>query len=174
MKRLKKIAIILITVTFICFAIGYAIKSQIRLVKSHDRTIQPCVVDNYIDSTRLYTIEDVAEYAKKTTSANLTFGWHNEIYNGKANCVGYAQLAAVICNELFKRNNIKAKAKPVVGCYYYSNTNIHNLTTKFIDNQRIINFIKDHDYVEIVDSESNVVYSFDPSIYDLTWLDFEE
>ena len=171
MKKRFKILAIIALVIIVC---GFVIKSQMRLVKLNNRTTPHYSI--YVDCNlmQFQTIEDIAVYAKKKTAADLSFSWHNDIVNGKANCVGYAQYAAVICNELFKRNNIKAKAKPVVGCYYFRNTNIHNLITKFIDNQQINNFIKDHDYVEIVDSESNVVYSFDPSIYDLTWLDFEE
>ena len=104
----------------------------------------------------------------------FTFAQHNDVVNGKANCVGYAQYAASLCNKIFLSNNIDAEAKAVVGCYYFGYINLHNVVTKFVSNNQIKNFIKDHDYVEIVDNSGKVVYSFDPSIYDLTYLTFHE
>lgn len=170
MKRLKRIAITILVVFVICFAI----KTQIKLVKLNDRAVQPYSVNIDCNDIRLPSIEDIAVYAKKETADALSFSKQNDVSNGKANCVGYAQYAATLCNKLFKCNHINAKAKPVVGCYHLGNTNIHEVAIKLLSDPKIINFIKDHDYVEIVDSLGEVVYSFDPSIYDLTYLDFHE
>jgi hypothetical protein len=170
MKRLKIIAVIILMPFLICFVI----KSQIRLVKLSDRTEQLYSTDIDCGDIHLSSVKDIAEYSKKKTAEKLSFAKHNDISSGQANCVGYAQYAADLCNKLFKCNNINAKAKPVVGCYYFRNTNIHEAVVKLFSNQQIINFIKDHDYVEIVNSSGEVVYSFDPSIYDLTYLNFHE
>ena len=51
---------------------------------------------------------------------------------------------------------------------------VHEILIKMLSDQQMINFIKDHDYVEVVDASGRVAYSFDPSVYDLTWLDFSE
>ena len=169
-KRLKIFVITISAALVICLVL----KTQIRLVKLRDRAEKTYPTNIDCDDNTLSSIEDIAEYSKKATAEMLTFAQHNDIPNGKANCVGYAQYAAALCNKLFKRNNIDAKAKPVVGYYYFRNTNIHQVATKLLSNQQIINFIKDHDYVEIVNSVNEVVYSFDPSIYDLTYLDFHE
>ena len=58
---------------------------------------------------------------------------------------------------------------------FYAEFPMVNMSIKILlSDRQIINFIKDHDYVEIVDSSGEVVYSFDPSIYDLTYLDFHD
>lgn len=170
MKYLKKIAIIISITFLICFII----KTQIRLVKLRDRPEQLYSINIDCSDIHLLSIEDIAEYSKKKTADKFSFAKHNDISSGQANCVGYAQYAAALCNKLFKCNNINAKAKPVVGCYYFRNTNIHEAVVKLFSNQQIINFIKDHDYVEIVNSSGKVEYSFDTSIYDLTYLNFHE
>ena len=170
MKYLKKIAIIISITFLICFII----KTQIRLVKLRDRPEQLYSINIDCSDIHLLSIEDIAEYSKKETADKLSFDRNNDIVNSKANCVGYAQYAAALCNELFRCNNIDASAKPVVGCYYLRNINLHEVVVKILSNQQIINFIKDHDYVEIVNSSGKVEYSFDPSIYDLTYLNFHE
>ena len=169
MKRLKKILIDLLT---IC-VVAIVIKSQIRLVKLSDRAASPCLVE-IDDVGGLTSIKDIAEYAKQKAADDLEFDRHNDIANHKANCVGYAQYAATVCNKIFKQNDVKATAKPVVGCYYLWGINIHDALIKMLSDKQMINFIKDHDYVEIVDASGKVVCSFDPSVYDLTWLDFSE
>lgn len=169
MKRLKKIFIILL---IIC-VIAILIKSQIRLVKLSDRAVSPCAVE-INDVGGLTSVKDVAEYAKRKAADDLEFSRHNDIANRKANCGGYAQYAAAVCNKIFRQNNVKATAKPVVGCYHLLGVNIHEILIKMLSDKQMINFIKDHDYVEVVDASGEVVYSFDPSVYDLTWLDFSE
>ena len=169
MKRLKKT---LLVIPIIC-VIAIIIKSQIRLVKLSDHAVSPCTVD-IGDVGGLTSVKDIAEYAKRKAADDLEFSRHNDIANRKANCVGYAQYAAAVCNKIFKQNNVKANAKPVVGCYHLWGVNIHEILIKMLSDQQTINFIKDHDYVEVVDASGEVVYSFDPSVYDLTWLDFSE
>lgn len=169
MKRLKKIFLVL----FIISVVAIIIKSQIRLVKLSDRAVSPCTVD-IGDVGGFTSVKDIAEYAKRKAADDLEFSRHNDIANRKANCVGYAQYAAAICNKIFKQNNVKATAKPVVGCYYLLGVNIHEILLKMLSDQQTINFIKDHDYVEVVDASGKVVCSFDPSVYDLTLLDFSE
>ena len=158
---------------FCCIAVFVFIKSQIHLVKSNDRESSDYSIIE-TDNVNLSTIEEIAEYAKIKTADKLSFAQQNDIANNKANCVGYAKVAASLCNRLFKYNKIDAHAKAVVGYYYLGNINIHNVVTQCFSNQQIINFIKDHDYVEIINSSGEVVYSFDPSIYDLTKLNFHE
>lgn len=156
------------------FLICWLIKTQIRLVKLSDRTLQHCPINSEYCNIQLSSIKDIAEYSKKKTAEMFTFAQHNDVVNGKANCVGYAQYAASLCNKLLIYNNIKANAKPVVGCYYLRSINLNKYATIIANDVQIKNFIKDHDYVEIVDNSGKVVYSFDPSIYDLTYLTFHE
>ncbi len=170
---MKKIfRILLITIVLLVVAVLY-IKSKVHLVYLHDRPYQAervitseIVVDQKIETTM--------RYAMSETANRLEFAAKNDIANGKANCVGYARLAADICNDVFKQNNIKAKAKPVVGHYYVGSINIHDIVLKYITDDKTKNFWKDHDYVQILDLSNNVIGSFDPSVYDLTGFDFTE
>ena len=116
MKRYHIIIIIL----FMTFLICWSIKTQIRLVKLSDRTLQHCPINSEYCNIQLSSIKDIAKYSQKKTAEMFTFAQHNDVVNGKANCVGYAQYAASLCNKLLIYNNIKANAKPVVGCYYLS------------------------------------------------------
>lgn len=169
---MKKIKIMVMISVFIATLI--IIKSQIHLVKIKDRARQPYSISMNYNNRHFTSVEDVAEYAKKETARKLSFAQRNDISNNKANCVGYAQYAASLCNKIFLSNNIDAEAKAVVGCYYFGYINLHNVVTKFVSNNQIKDFIKDHDYVQIINQSEDVIYSFDPSIYDLTYLNFHE
>ena len=55
------------------------------------------------------------ELSLDITGSLLEFSEKNDIKNGKANCVGYAQLFTSICNYMLKVNGRKERVRPVVG-----------------------------------------------------------
>lgn len=173
MKRKISIALAIIILLIVS---SIYLKSQIHLKKAWDRPITHCNIKDLDQCDDFYNVdlETILELAQKKTAKDLSYSMKNDIDNSKANCVGYAQYAATICNYAFKQNKINAKAKPVVGFYYLGGINLHNLLTKYLSDNKIVNFVKNHDYVEILDSTDKVIHSFDPCLYDYTWLDFSE
>lgn len=91
------------------------------------------------------------------------------IPNGKANCVGYAQLTSAIINYAFQVKKLPYMAKPVVGKVYLFGINLNNVAQKILP-QRHSPFFKDHDFVEI-DLEDKIIF-IDSSLQDLTGLTF--
>lgn len=163
-------------ILIIVFSTLLFVVSQAKLVKSHDRVQQN--VELNIEEIRMetqgYSVEDIIVYACNKTADDLTFTRKNDLRNYKANCVGYAQYSSAIANVAFENNNYHVKAKPVVGCYHFMGINIHKILTTMLPDNSLKSFVKDHDYVEIIDADGEVVISFDPSIYDLTGLHFSE
>ncbi len=114
----------------------------------------------------------VIRYSCALTAEILSFSNINDIPNGKANCVGYAQLSSTICNyalkvlcERTKENSyLKIRARPVVGTVHYANINLNNLSQKILP-KKYRPFFKDHDFME-VDFGRDVVY-IDACLYDL-------
>ena len=84
---------------------------------------------------------------------------------GKANCVGYAQLCAGICNQALAGNGIIGQAKPVVGYIESHGINWCKVLKAVAPKDSYKNFVKDHDFVELVTGSRT--YYFDPSIYDV-------
>ncbi len=62
-----------------------------------------------------YSDEEIVKYSLDLTAELLKFTRVNALRDGKANCVGYAQLCSNICNHAFAARHSKARTKPVVG-----------------------------------------------------------
>ena len=60
-------------------------------------------------------VEQIIDFSLSLTANRLRFAARNDIDNGKANCIGYTQLCAAICNRAMAANGIEGKARPVVG-----------------------------------------------------------
>lgn len=115
------------------------------------------------------TAEEIRLYSIKKTSSLLSFSVKNDLSNGKANCVGYAQMCASISNCAFKANGINASAKPVVGYVMFYGINLCNVLKWCMPTKRWENFVKDHDFVEYhIDGQT--IYC-DASAYDLIYQD---
>lgn len=115
--------------------------------------------------TRSFTELEIIDYSLRLTASSLSFCTRNNISNGKANCVGYAQFCSSVCNTALTANKIKAKAVPVVGYITTDNINLCKLAESVMPKQSYKNFVKDHDFVELRTRTS--VYQFDPCLYDV-------
>lgn len=91
------------------------------------------------------------------------------IPNGKANCVGYAQLTSAIINYAFQVKKLPYMAKPVVGKVYLFGIDLNNVAQKILPKKHRP-FFKDHDFVEINLGDKTVF--IDSSLQDLTGLTF--
>lgn len=131
--------------------VSYALSEQLK-----ERISKECISNN---------VDEVVEKSCNLTCELLTFKKNNDIDNGEANCVGYAQLNAAICNYAFSINNISdAKATPVVGKVYLMKTDLNQILCG-ITPSKWVPFIKDHDFVEI--QTANNTYYVDSSLRDL-------
>lgn len=109
--------------------------------------------------------EQIIEYSLSLTASELSFAVLNDIPGGRANCVGYAQLCAAICNQAMAINGIDSEAKPVVGYIESYGINWCKVLKAIAPKAGYKNFVKDHDFVVLV--TDSMTYCFDPSIYDL-------
>lgn len=138
------------------------------LSKDHDRNISAFHLSQSMkgkiqSETVGMNCNGIIRYSMNLTDELLTFTRYNDVHNGKANCIGYAQVGASICNYAMQGNGYKYKAKPVVGYVHLFGINLCKVGN-IIAPKKYKNFIKDHDFVEIK-IEDNTIY-FDPSLYD--------
>lgn len=125
----------------------------IKLVKLSDRknfyrlTPQEMeLMENVVSAT---SVEEAKDYSMEYVCNKLRFAVRNDIPNGKANCIGYAQLYAAVFNYCCELNNIKAEARPVVGYVEFWGINLCFIGEKLLLSKRWKSFVKDHDFVEI-------------------------
>lgn len=95
----------------------------------------------------------------------LRFAVHNHIASGEANCVGYAQLCATVCNYAFAVHGIPCKARPVVGSVHWLGIDLCSWAYRLMP-QEYKGFVKDHDFVEIDWDVDKTLY-VDPCLYDV-------
>ena len=168
--KAKRLSIVLIAVlTFLAVCLALFVLVPFNLVKTGDRQktykLPQSLKAKVEQDSRGMNVEQIIDYSLALTASRLQFSRYNDIDMGKANCVGYAQLCASICNKAIAENGINGQAKPVVG--YIKSIGINwcdffkSITTK--DSYK--NFVKDHDFVELVTDSGT--YYFDPSIYDV-------
>jgi len=115
--------------------------------------------------TRGMDIEQIIDYSLKQTASRLQFSRYNDINLGNANCVGYARLCSSICNHALSANGVNGQAKPVVGYIESNGINWCDVLKKVAPKNSYKNFVKDHDFVELVTDSKT--YYLDPSIYDV-------
>ena len=117
------------------------------------------------NETKGMDMEQIIDYSLSLTASKLRFAVLNDIDNGKANCVGYAQLCAAICNQALAANGIDGKARPVVGYIESNGINWCQVIKAIAPKASYKDFVKDHDFVELTVGSRR--YYFDPSIYDV-------
>lgn len=130
-----------------------------------DRTLQSEIKDE----TEGMSAEEIRNYSIKKTAKFLSFTVKNNLSEGEANCIGYAQMCAGISNYAFRVNGINASAKPVVGYVMFCGINLCDVLKWCMPSKRWENFVKDHDFVEYhIDGQT--IYC-DASAYDLIYKD---
>lgn len=168
---LKRKPIKIIVTVLICFGCVVFLFTQIKLEKDSDRNMVGCTLNSNFKECVIERCESsdtpqkIIEECSKLVCESLSFTAENDIKNGKANCVGYAQLTSATINYAFKIKNLPYKAKPVVGKVYLFGINLNNVAQKILP-QKYRQFFKDHDFVEI-DLED-----IDTSLQDLTGIGF--
>lgn len=151
MIRIKRIllAFVLFFILFVAFSI-----ESLSLKKTANREIAEYVIsqelkDRIKDETDCISDEHhIIQYSCNLTSKLLKFDRRNDIANGKANCIGYAQLSSAIINYAFKLHGLPYKARPVVGQVYCFGINLTALSQKILP-AKYRPFFKDHDFVEV-------------------------
>ena len=142
--------------------------SQIQLEKERYRPTQEYALTSDIKDRICQITSDnpieVIKASKDLCCDLLSFSAKNDIPNGKANCVGYAQLSSAIINYAFNLNEIPYKARPVVGQVCCFGINLTALSQKILPKKHR-SFFKDHDFVE-VDLGNKIIYT-DSSLQDL-------
>ena len=163
----KRIIFILLTGVVVLALI--LMLTSFTLIKTGDRqktsTLTQSMKVKVDAETTGMDIEEIINYSLKLTASRLQFSVNNDIYNGKANCVGYARMCACICNQALSANGIHGKAKPVVGYIESNGINWCKILKAIAPKDNYKNFVKDHDFVELI-TDSRTYY-FDPSIYDV-------
>lgn len=164
MRNKKIFLFLLVIIVIVCIS-----WLNISLLKISDRT------SNYLPSkslkeeikieTKGLSQEEIRKYSIKKTASILSFTIKNDISNGKANCVGYAQMCAGISNYAFRINGYNSFAKPVVGYVKLLGVNLCNILKLCMPTKRWENFVKDHDFVEY-HIDGDIIYC-DASTYDL-------
>ena len=114
-----------------------------------------------------YSDEEIVKYSLDLTAELLRFTRANALKEGKANCVGYAQLCSNICNYAFAACHSKARTKPVVGTIVICGVDVCKVAY-FLAPAKDKNFVKDHDFVEYHHQDGTTSF-FDPSIYDVSF-----
>lgn len=167
--KLRKITILLFAIiVFAC--IGWL---NISLSKICDRTPSyspnKSLQEEIIKETKNLTPEEIRKYSIKKTAKILSFTVKNDLDNGNANCVGYAQMLAGISNYAFRINGYNSSARPVVGYVKLLGANLCYILKWCMPTKRWENFVKDHDFVEYhIDGQT--IYC-DASAYDLIFND---
>ncbi|MCQ2257448.1 MAG: hypothetical protein MJZ41_05565 [Bacteroidaceae bacterium] len=170
MKKLKIIGFAILILIVI-----YVVWSPLTLTKFGDRTNpyhpDAALKEEIKAETAGMSAEEIRLYSIKKTAKRLSFTVKNNLANGKANCVGYAQMCAGISNYAFRTNGINASAKPVVGYVMFYGVNLCDILKWCMPNKRWKNFVKDHDFVEY-HIDGKTIYA-DASLYDVFWKDCE-
>ena len=176
-KKCKVFSYLLRPIIIIAVLIGMAMLliSQLELNKSFNRNIAIYKLQEDTkkkiaqDIIPLETETDIIKYCSDVVADMLSFDRKNMIPNGKANCVGYAQLTSAIINYAFQVKKLPYKAKPVVGKVYLFGIDLNNVAQQILP-QKHRPFFKDHDFVE-VDLGDKTIY-VDSSLQDLTGYKF--
>lgn len=116
--------------------------------------------------TKSQNVQEIIAQVIIFTAEKLTFAVHNDIKNGKANCIGYAQLCAKACNYAFEINGMESKARPVVGSVVWFGIDVCDIAYGLAP-KKYKNFVKDHDFVEVEDLRNRKTIYVDPCLYDL-------
>lgn len=152
--------------------IAIVILMPISFVKTSDRGVTHDYFPNELKErieaeTAGYSDEAIVKYSLDLTAELLRFTRVNALRDGKANCVGYAQLCSNICNYAFAARHSKARTKPVVGYIEICGIDMCKVAYALAP-AKGKNFVKDHDFVEYHPANGTPSF-FDPSIYDVSF-----
>lgn len=139
-------------------------KTGIRAHASHSLKIS----DKKEITAQLTSVEGETEIIKlcnKYTCKKLSFHKKNNLKQGEANCVGYAQYSSALLNYAFSYKGLSSTAIPVVGQVYWYEINIHPFAMSVLPNN-LKSFCKDHDFVEIQRENGETIF-IDTSLQDL-------
>lgn len=176
-KKRKNFSYLLriIIVIAVLIVIATLLISQLKLNKSFNRniaiyTLQEDTKKKITQDIAPLKIEtDIIKYCSSVVAEMLSFDRKNMIPNGKANCVGYAQLTSAIINYAFQVKKLPYMAKLVVGKVYLFGIDLNNVAQKILPKKHRP-FFKDHDFVEINLDDKTVF--IDSSLQDLTGLTY--
>lgn len=172
---LKRKIINIIIGLLICICGGLCLISQIKFNKDRDRNIINCTITSDLKnqvaeiSNNSHTPQDIIKRCSNLACETLSFTTKNDIQNGQANCIGYAQLTSTLINHAFQIRNLSYHAKPVVGKVYLFGIDLNNISQKILP-LKYRPFFKDHDFVEI-DLGDKILY-VDSSLQDLIGYNF--
>lgn len=113
--------------------------------------------------------ESIIRIAEEIACKYLRFVYRNDLANGRANCVGYAQLTSELINYAFQIKSLPYKAKPVYGKAYIWGLDLHPIFQCMVP-KKYKSFFKDHDFVEVLVGDS-VIY-VDASFKDLFGMEY--
>ena len=159
----------------LCLSVIIFLISQLKLEKEWDRNIAVYPLSSALKEevddrcAALSDPEEVVKECSEMACERLNFFAVNSISEGKANCIGYAQLTSALINYAFKIKRLPYKAKPVVGKVYLFGVDLNGIAQRILP-EKHRPFFKDHDFVEVkLDNEIMVI---DSSLQDLTGLEF--
>lgn len=118
------------------------------------------------------SIEEIIDFARKTTNEHLAFSTGNcsrnanEVFeDGKANCIGYSALFNAIVSYQIKQQNLEKKyrTKHLVGKLEFLGFDLH----KLFENS----FFKEHDFNMIEHIPTGKRIYLDPSVSDYLRID---
>lgn len=161
--RKKILIIVSIIVVFTLINTGFDLR------KTSNRPYNPIPLNKELkerikrDIVVMDDASSIVRYSCSLTAELLEFSKHNDIPNGKANCIGYAQLSSTICNYAFSifegedASIKKCKARPVVGTVHYLRINLNKLSQSILPH-KYRPFFKDHDFMEVDFDGGNVIF----------------
>lgn len=154
--------ILIIVVATIIIASSFTTLVKVSSVSESKYVIPKEIKEEIKNETVGMGIVQIAEYCVILTSDMLEFSKINS--DNKANCVGYSKVCVALCKYAYKINNINVKVKHVRGYVDLFNLNLCKILSYIVPNN-YKNFVKDHDFVEIITAEDSIY--LDPSLYDL-------
>lgn len=148
--------------------------SGLELHKTSDRTYGvaslPILRQIVSQKTRfLDTPEQIIDACADISTSNLSFSRKNNLDQGTANCIGYAQHTAALLNMAFREKGMPYRARPVVGVVTLFGLDLCKLSQSSLP-QDMRAFFKDHDWVEVSGEDRR--WYVDSSLRDLTWRGF--
>lgn len=163
---MKKKYIIFIAIFIVAIATFSVFAEGIRLEKIRYRPYNPVLMSKELQikvrkETKGMDEDQIIKYSLRKTRELLTFSTKCEKFDDsrktKMHCVGYARVLATICNYAFSVNELKGKAKPVVGHVYLYGTNLNDYSSLLPEKWK--NFTKDHDFVEVKLSNGKIIFA---------------
>ena len=120
----------------------------------------------FVEAENKEDVDEIIKFCCDFVCKRLSFHYKNDLNNGKANCVGYAQYTSQVLNQVFSLKGISCTSRPVVGSVYLYGVNLHPILLSILPKNQS-SFFKDHDFVEIVFEDGSKKY-VDTSLQDLT------